>query len=147
MKIQRLFAIAMILFVTVIAGATQAGNIVVIVNPSSGLTEATASDISSVFMGKSSTIGSERVAPIDQSADAQPRIDFSDKILGRTVKKVTDYWAKRVFSGKGEPPTELANDAKVIAHVAETPGAIGYVSAGSLTDAVKALTVDGKKEW
>ncbi len=130
-----------------LASAAQSGNVVVIVNSASGITEATAAEVSKVFMGKSSSISGTNVTPVDQETTSEVRTDFSDKILGRTVKKVTNYWKKRVFSGKGEAPAELANDAKVLAHVAETPGAIGYVAAGSLNDSVQAISVDGKVEW
>lgn len=129
------------------SAVVQAGNIVVIVNPASAISKATASEISKLFMGKSTAVNKEKVVPVDQAAETQARIDFCDKILGRTVKKVLDYWKKRVFSGKGNPPGMLSDDKKVIAHVAETPNAIGYISAGALNDKVKAVSVDGKVEW
>ncbi len=130
-----------------LAALAQAGNVVVIVNPASSVAEATAAEISKVFMGKANAVGGTAVVAVDQSGDAEARADFCDKIMGRTVKKVTDYWKKRVFAGKGEPPDEVGADAKVIAHVAANPDAIGYVSAGALTDKVKAIAVDGKVEW
>ncbi|MCP4685326.1 MAG: phosphate ABC transporter substrate-binding protein [bacterium] len=133
--------------VLVSAMAVQAGNVVVIVNPASSISETTASEVSKVFMGKSGSVGGADVAAVDQAPGSQARIDFSEKILGRSVKKVTDYWKKRTFSGKGEAPQQVANDAKVIAFVADNPGAIGYVSAGAVTDKVKTVTVDGKTEW
>ncbi len=129
------------------AAVAQAGNVVVIVNPASSISETTASDVSRVFMGKTASIGGANVAAVDQAPDSQARIDFSEKILGRSVRKVTDYWKKRTFSGKGEAPRQEVNDAKVVAYVADNPGAIGYISAGSVTDKVKPITVDGKTEW
>lgn len=125
----------------------QAGNIVVVVNSASTISKVTASELSKLFMGKSKTVAGEKAVPINQDVESQPRADFSDKILGRTVKKIVDYWKKRIFSGKGKAPKEVFDDAKVIAYVSENSNALGYISASSLTDKVKAIPVDGKVEW
>ncbi|MCP4703209.1 MAG: phosphate ABC transporter substrate-binding protein [candidate division Zixibacteria bacterium] len=125
----------------------QAGEIVVIVNPASSISKATSGEIEKVFMGKSSSVEGTKVVPVDQKSKSPARADFSDKILGKTVKKVTNFWKKQVFSGKGEPPKRFEDDAKVIAYVAENKNAIGYVSADALSDKVKSISVDGKKKW
>ncbi|MCP4566176.1 MAG: phosphate ABC transporter substrate-binding protein [FCB group bacterium] len=125
----------------------QAGDVVVIVNPASSISKATSGEIEKVFMGKSSSVNDTKVVPVDQSSKSQARVDFSDKILGKTVKKVTNFWKKQVFSGKGEPPKRLEDDAKVIAFVAENKNAIGYISADALSDKVKSVSVDGKEKW
>lgn len=125
----------------------QAGNIVVVVNSASTISKVTASELSKLFMGKSKTVAGEKAVPINQDVESQPRADFSDKILGRTVKKIVDYWKKRIFSGKGKAPKEVSDDAKVIAYVSENPNALGYIAASNLTDKVKAIPVDGKVEW
>jgi ABC-type phosphate transport system substrate-binding protein len=38
-------------------------------------------------------------------------------------------------------PKSVANDAEVVAYVAKTKGAVGYVSAAASTDGVKTLEV------
>jgi len=124
-----------------------AGEVVVIVNPASSVSKATSGEIEKVFMGKTSSISGKAVSPVDQKAKSTARADFSDKILGKAVKKVTDFWKKQVFSGKGQPPKQLADDAKVIAWVAENEDAIGYVSADAVSSKVKVVSVDGKEEW
>ena len=53
------------------------------------------------------------------------------------------YWSKLVFTGKGTPPAELANEAAVLSHVAANPDAIGYVDAASVDGSVKVvLTIE-----
>jgi ABC-type phosphate transport system substrate-binding protein len=46
-----------------------------------------------------------------------------------------------VSSGKGAMPKMFASDAEVVAYVRNTKGAIGYVSAGAITEGVKVLDV------
>jgi hypothetical protein len=55
---------------------------------------------------------------------------------------VRRYWAQRVFSGRGVPPPELANDSEVVKFVAAHSGAIGYVAADAALAGVKVVEVD-----
>lgn len=51
--------------------------------------------------------------------------------LEATSAQRAAFLQQQIFSGRATPPAELASDAEVIAFVARTPGAIGYVSAGA----------------
>jgi hypothetical protein len=63
-------------------------------------------------------------------------------IVGRSSTQVSAYWSKLVFTGKGVPPKEVADDAAVIAAVAADASAIGYIDSSSVTGDVKALTLN-----
>jgi ABC-type phosphate transport system substrate-binding protein len=112
---------------------------VVIVNPANG-NALDAKTVQRIFLGKEKKFadGSETIA-VNQLADSQVRQDFDQNQLGRSTSQVSAYWSKLVFTGKGIPPKEVANDAEVIALVSENPNVIGYVSAASVTDAVKVV--------
>lgn len=112
---------------------------VVIVN----LTNANSLDakiVKRIFLGKEKKFadGNETIA-INQPFDSQVRRDFDQNMLGRSSSQVSAYWSKLVFTGKGIPPKEVANDAEVIALVSKNPNVIGYISKASITDAVKAV--------
>ena len=66
---------------------------------------------------------------------------FSQEILGRSLDMVESHWQAQVFSGRGTPPTGVANDQAVLDFVRRTPGAVGYVSRGASTSGVKVITV------
>jgi ABC-type phosphate transport system substrate-binding protein len=51
------------------------------------------------------------------------------------------YYRSLVFTGKASMPKTLAADTEVVAYVAKTKGAIGYVSASAATEGVKTLEV------
>lgn len=113
--------------------------VAVIVHPSVA-TEASKKDISRVFLGKSKSLpGGAKVSPVSLSEGNAARDEFNDKVLGKSDSQLKSYWSKLVFTGKGQPPSELASDADVVAKVAADPGTIGYVSSGSVTDGVKVL--------
>lgn len=59
--------------------------------------------------------------------------------LGQSLVEFKKTWMKKQLAGEGKAPVLIGTDAEVVAKVASTPGAIGYVDGGSATDAVKVL--------
>jgi hypothetical protein len=53
--------------------------------------------------------------------------------LGKTDSALQTYYCSLVFTGKASMPRMLGADAEVVAYVAKTKGAIGYVSAAAGT--------------
>lgn len=50
-------------------------------------------------------------------------------------------WDRLVYSGIGQAPTEVASEEEMMARVASTPGAIGYIRKVNANDPVRAITV------
>jgi len=97
-------------------------------------------EISRLFLGKLKRFsGGESATPVNSKAGTAARADFEQKVLNKSSSQIKAYWSKRVFSGKGTPPTEVDNDAAVLAFVAANADAIGYVDAGSVDDTVKVV--------
>lgn len=55
--------------------------------------------------------------------------EFRSRYLKKNLSQYKAYWAQQVFTGNGKAPSEIEGDEAVLKYVAETPGAIGYVSA------------------
>ncbi len=53
---------------------------------------------------------------------------FIRHYIQKTPAQYHRYWKKLVFSGRGIPPASFRNENSLMAHVALTAGAIGYVS-------------------
>lgn len=116
--------------------------VVVIVHPSNSAA-VSAKNVQRIFLGKEKKFaGGAAVTPINQAASSAARSEFDTNIVGRSSTQVSAYWSKLVFTGKGVPPKEVANDAAVIAAVAADTSAIGYVDSSSVTGDVKALTLN-----
>ncbi len=115
--------------------------VVVIVNPanSSALDD---ESVKRIFLGKEKKFPDGGIAtPINQKGDANSRNQFDEQVLERNSSQISAYWSKLVFTGKGTPPKEVANDAAAIAAVASDPAAISYVDSNAVTDAVKVVSV------
>jgi ABC-type phosphate transport system substrate-binding protein len=70
-----------------------------------------------------------------------PKSHFSDRLLGKTDAALQTYYRGLVFTGKASMPKTLGADAEIVAYVAKTKGAIGYVGARAGTTDVKTLEV------
>ena len=123
------------------AGLLRADDAVFIVNPDGADASISAEAAKAILLGnkiKWDGGGLIKLAVLTQG-------DAHEKIMHEYVQRSADqfdkYWKKMVFSGKGMMPVQAASDADLVAYVAKTPGAIGYVSAASVTGAVKVLPV------
>lgn len=115
--------------------------VVMVVHPSNTATVDKTS-VKRLFLGKSSNFaGGANATPINQPATSPSRQSFDSDILGRSSSQVSAYWSKLIFTGKGSPPKEVADDGAVIAAVASDPTAIGYVDSSAVDASVKAVSI------
>ena len=117
----------------------------VVVHAGAGLTEISKGDLSSIFQKKARKLPSgENAKPVDRGDGASVREAFSQAVHGRSAQQLEAYWQQQIFSGRGFPPEQKDSDEEILAYVASTPGAIGYVAAGaSLGAGVKSVRLSG----
>lgn len=72
--------------------------------------------------------GGARMQPVNLPPEHPLRRAFSLRVLNASPKALGQYWSSMYFHGIS-PPHVLASEEAVLRFVAETPGAIGYVSA------------------
>jgi ABC-type phosphate transport system substrate-binding protein len=124
--------------------AAAADDFVVIVHPSVAGASIRRADLAAVFLRKAARWGSGGVAvPVDRSGTSPIRQSFSEAVLGMPVAAAVQYWQKQMFEANPRrPPAVKGSDAEVIAFVAKTEGAVGYVSkAATLPPEVRAVAL------
>lgn len=115
-----------------------ASAVTVIVHPSNSAS-LDESELKKIFLGKSKTFpDGNKIEPIDL-ASGGARDEFVKSVLGRSESQIKAYWAKLIFTGKGQAPKTLDSEAEIIKMVSQTPSAIAYVSDGAVTDSVKVV--------
>jgi ABC-type phosphate transport system substrate-binding protein len=70
--------------------------------------------------------------------DLKPRGAVKDsfyEFLGMSASRLKSIWMKNMLSGEGDPPASFASEDEMLARVAGTPGAIGYVSIAKAREA------------
>lgn len=114
----------------------------VIVHPNNPLRVADRELVAEAFLKKTTRWpGGEPIRAVDLRPRDEIRRRFSESVLKRSVGAVRSYWQQRIFSGRDVPPPELDSEASVVAFVAKTAGAIGYVSGGAKLSGVAELGI------
>jgi len=123
------------------SAAAYGGDIKVIANPSVGASSLSTEELKGVFLAtKTSLSDGSHVEPVLEKSGSTHE-EFVRTYLGKTDAALQTYYRSLVFTGKASMPKALGSDAEVVAYVAKTKGAIGYVSAGATTAGVKILEV------
>jgi TonB family protein len=119
-----------------------AADVKVIANGSLKADIISADEVKSVFLEKSNSLrDGTHVEPVFEK-DGPVHEAFLHKYLAAgTDNDLQSYYRALVFSGRGSMPKQLGSDAEVVAYVARTKGAIGYVSADTAVEDVKTLTI------
>ena len=119
----------------------HAGSVKIIANPSIKANAITIEELKGVFLEETQTLrAGSRVEPVLQEA-GQLHTAFVTQYLGRDAGELHTYYLGLAFTGKGSIPKEFHSDSEVIAYVAKTPGAIGYVTDTTSAPGVKTLVV------
>lgn len=122
--------------------AALSGELVVIVSAKSPLASLRADQVADIFLGQAVRFpnGAEAVA-IDQRLGSPLRDEFYTRVAAKSPALVKAYWTKMIFTGRGQPPAELATSAEVRKKVAEDPSLIGYIDKAALDPSVTAILV------
>jgi len=124
-----------------VAVSAQTDDILLIVHPDVALEELAQETVSEIYMGTRTkwddglTI---RVAML-KTGDIHER--FCQEIVKTTPSKLKNLWKKVVFTGSGTPPKIFKDEADLVEFVAETEGAIGYISKETPHEDVKTISL------
>lgn len=114
--------------------------VAIIVNNSVSVQSITVDEAANIFLGKVNELpGGIRMVPIDQEDGQKVRAEFYSKVVKKDAAQLNAYWSRLIFTGKGEPPKKMADNADVLALVAANPNIIGYVDASAANSSVKVL--------
>ncbi len=132
------FAVLAALFVF---SAAHAQDVMVVANPGVQITAITSGELRDIFTGVRSTFR-DRSHAIPVTLKGGPAHEvFLRNHLSETPDSFRTFWRKALFSGQGAPPKEFPSESALLQFVAETPGAIGYVSRVNDGVNVKVLVV------
>jgi ABC-type phosphate transport system substrate-binding protein len=121
-------------------GPARAQDIVAVVSAKSPVTSLNASQVADIFLGKTSRFpdGTQAV-PIDQIEDSPAREKFYAQFTGKSPAQVKAHWSKIIFTGRGQPPKQVASSAEARKAVADNPNAIAYIDDRLVDSSVRVL--------
>lgn len=115
-------------------------DVVAVVSSKSAITTLTKNEVVDIFLGKVSRFpNGVHAVPIDQAEDSAAREEFYAKLAGKSAAQMKAYWAKIIFTGRGQPPQEMRSNAEMKKRIAESPSAIGYLDSSFVDDSVRVV--------
>jgi ABC-type phosphate transport system substrate-binding protein len=115
----------------------------VIVNPGVAQERLTADSVRALFTLRLRRWGEGSLVRVFVLPDRHPvHQSFVKKVLGVLPQQLRTAWDRMVFSGTGQAPVEVADEAQMRDWVASTPGAIGYVEDGQGDKRVRVVPVE-----
>ena len=132
---------ALVLALLGLAGQTAAAATVVIANEDVSADTIAKRELQKIFLGRSTQFGGQKLIVVTLGNGSSHEA-FTQDYLQMTPQQFTNHWRKIVFSGTGKEPRAFDSESELVAFVARTPGAIGYVSSGTGHSGVKTLKVN-----
>ena len=132
MKILYLTFFVTLLYFPVTAGAFDSNNaeknILIIYSVNKDFKPLSKSKVKMLFKGKVKRLNNEKFKLADWDENSSIRKAFYQAVLGKSVSEMNGYWASRVFSGKGKPPTEIKDSSSTVIQewLEKTPNGITY---------------------
>lgn len=120
-----------------------ANEVVIIAN--ADVPENTLSDqeLRNIFNGTQRTWSDRSRVEIATLSDSPCHEVFTQTYLNRTSRQFENHWRRLVFSGRARTiPNSFSTEQEMIRFVGSTPGAIGYLPAGTpIDDSVKIIHI------
>ena len=136
MKLRTLVT-ALLMSMAVPAAAQE---VVAVVSARSPVTALNPTQVADIFLGRSTRFpdGTQAV-PIDQAEESELRDRFYSTYAGKSPSQVKAHWAKIIFTGRGQPPRQVASSQEAKKAIVDNPHAIGYIDARHVDTSVRVL--------
>jgi ABC-type phosphate transport system substrate-binding protein len=123
-----------------LGGASVRADVVAVVSAKSTVTTLTKAQLTDIFLGKVSRFPNGAPAvPIDQPEGSVARDEFYAKFIGKSAAQIKAFWSKIIFTGRGQPPKEVADSIEMKKRISENPAAVGYIEENAMDDTIKVV--------
>jgi hypothetical protein len=125
-----------------LAFSAVSADVVAVVSSKSPITTLSKNQLLDVFLGKRTSFpdGSPAV-PIDQIEGSAVRDEFYSRIAGMSPAQVKAFWAKIIFTGRGQPPRTAATSLEAKKLLIANPNTISYIDQSLVDSSVRVVLV------
>jgi len=120
----------------------DADEVIIITNKSVPVDQLNQEEVKNIFIGKITRWDDSQKVKFVILSNSKVHIGFLKKFVKRTPEQYSRHWKKQIFTGKGNKPRSFKTQESLIDYVANTKGAIGYVSQGVISDRIKVIRVN-----
>lgn len=131
-----------LLIILLLASPVMRAEVSVVVHPSAEIDNITAANVVNIFLGKVKTLPNGKlIIPIDQPRDSETRFNFYKKLANKNQNQLNAYWARQVFTGKSQPPSQVNSNEEIRLLISDNPSMIGYIDSDFVDDSLKVILV------
>jgi ABC-type phosphate transport system substrate-binding protein len=145
---KQLFVLALFFILSFIGGISiftstahaQSADLTFIVHASVSDNVISQKDLQQIFLGRKTTWSDKQKISIVLFDDENAYPLFLKKI-GKTNSQYSQYWKQQVFTGKGKDPLKIGTMEELIEYVANTEGAIAFVTKPVKHEQIKSISI------
>ncbi|UWZ86879.1 type 2 periplasmic-binding domain-containing protein [Occallatibacter riparius] len=132
---------ALLISAAILCSSAGYGQVLVVANPSVAADSVSKSELRNVFTGATTKLkdGSKVKPVLLKQGPTHAAFVTGDLSLSEVALLVS--WRGLVFSGQGVMPKTFDSESALVAFIAETPGAIGYINPSTPHGNVKILSL------
>lgn len=112
--------------------------VVIIANKSVNVSKINIATLINIYQLEQTELGGAKVQLFDLNEESGAKQAFYSA-LGKPASEYKKIWMKKKLTGNGNPPKPVSNEDEMVNKVANTPGAIGFVSASKVNGNVKVI--------
>lgn len=126
-----------------LASSLALADVVVVTSSQSPVTTLTRSELVDIYLGRNNRFPDGTPAqPVDQRENSPAYVAFYRDYLGQTPAQIKMHWSRLIFTGRGQPPRNLADSKAVADFVTGHADAIGYVDDTLLDERLRVVAID-----
>ena len=116
-----------------------ANNLVVIVSKDSKINSITKKELSKIFLAKTRTFFNEEMAIRVENTNRSYQSEFYKSVCNKNDKQLKKYWAKMIFTGRGQPPKKIESINELLLFIKNNKNAISYIPIEYINNDVKII--------
>lgn len=137
---KRLIELTFVGLIFLSTAGTAAAEVIAVVAANSRVTSLTKSQVINIFLAKSNRFPDGSLAiPIDQKEGSSERNKFYANYANMSAAQIKSHWSKIIFTGRGQPPKEVANGPEMKKWIASNPNTIGYLEQDLVDNSLRVL--------
>jgi ABC-type phosphate transport system substrate-binding protein len=115
-------------------------DVVAVVSSKSQVTTLSKTQLMDIFLGRRTRFpdGSPAI-PIDQAEGSAAREEFYTRLADMSPAQVKAFWARIIFTGRGQPPKTAATGLEAKRLLIADPSAIGYMDESLVDSSVRVV--------
>lgn len=115
-------------------------DVVAVVSAKSQITTLSKNQVMDIFLGKRTRFpdGSSAI-PIDQAQGSPARDEFYTRLAAMSPAQVKAFWARIIFTGRGQPPRTVATGLEAKKLLVAEPNTISYIDQSLVDSSVRVV--------